>query len=274
MITAMPRVAIAVTDYDEALETFRTGFGMPVRDLSDQTVPELGAHVGMCVPLGGSNIELMAPADPNKPLSQALQRFLDRRGVGPYALMLEAPDPDAEADELVARGGGVLPLRAGAGGRDVHPRSTHGVLIRIYPDGSFVADGDRSSRDPGLSGIITVTVASPDVVAAAEAYRVGLGLLVGEPEKDRERGLVVARCRPPAGGEIELVTPIDDRPVARAVARHLADRGSGIYALTLRADAPAAAVSALTRAPAVAPAEPVVADEPAVAVFGTRIRFV
>ena len=52
----------------------------------------------MCVPPGGSNIELMAPADPAAPLSQALRStFLDRRGEGLYALMLEAPDPDAEA---------------------------------------------------------------------------------------------------------------------------------------------------------------------------------
>ena len=63
---------------------------MPVVDFSDRTVPDLGAHVGMCVPLGGSNIELMGPSDPDKPLSEAVQKFLDRRGDGLYALMLEA----------------------------------------------------------------------------------------------------------------------------------------------------------------------------------------
>ncbi|MFV0524893.1 MAG: VOC family protein [Acidimicrobiales bacterium] len=267
----MPRVAIAVNDYREAVEVFRTGFGLPVRDLSDQTVPELGAHVGMCVPAGGSNIELMAPADPDKPLSQALQRFLDRRGVGPYAIMLEAPDPNVEANELGARGVDVLPLMAGAGGRDIHPRSTHGVLMRVYPDGSFVADGDRASGSPGLGGIVTVMVATRDVVAAADVYRFGLGLTVDEPEKDRDRGLVVARCRPPTGGEIELVTPIDDDgPVARSVARQLTERGPGVYALVLRADDAAEAASALGRLPVVRP-EPDLPDEAAVVVFGTRI---
>ncbi len=115
MITAMPRIAIAVHDFDAAVTTFRDVLGMPVVDFSPQTAASLGARVGMCAPPGGSNIELMAPADPTKPLSQALQSFLDRRGEGLYALMLEAPDPDAEALELAA----APPRRAAAdaGGR-------------------------------------------------------------------------------------------------------------------------------------------------------------
>ena len=80
MITAMPRIAIVMRDFDLAIATFRDVLGMPVIDFSDRTAPDLGARVAMCMPEGGSNIELMAPADPSKPLSQALQRTLDRRG--------------------------------------------------------------------------------------------------------------------------------------------------------------------------------------------------
>ncbi len=145
MITAMPRIAIAVRDFDAAVATFRDVLGMPVVDFSPSTAATLGASVGMCVPPGGSNIELMSPVDPGKPLSQALQAFLDRRGEGPYALMLEAPDPDAEAIELAARGLEVLPLMPGAGGRDVHPRSTHGVLVRGLPE-RLGADRRRHRR--------------------------------------------------------------------------------------------------------------------------------
>src|SRR5579859_2087744 len=136
VITAMPRIAIAISDLGAAVTTFREVFGMPVIDFTEETVPTLGAQIALCVPEGGSNIELMAPADRGKPLSQALDRFLDRRGEGLYALMLEAPDPDREAAALAGRGLDVLPLMAGAGGRDVHPRSTHGVLIRVYPSDS------------------------------------------------------------------------------------------------------------------------------------------
>src|SRR5947209_2156379 len=110
MITSMPRIAIAVEHFDAAVATFRDVFGMPVVDHSHHTVPALGAHIAMCVPAGGSNVELMAPATPGLPLSEALQKFLDRRGQGPYALMLEAPDPDVEAEALASRGLDVLGL--------------------------------------------------------------------------------------------------------------------------------------------------------------------
>ena len=80
MINAMPRIAIAMNDFSEAVTTFRDTFGMPVVDFSPRTVPDLGAHVGMVAPPGGSMIELMSPANPDLPLSQAIQRFLDRRG--------------------------------------------------------------------------------------------------------------------------------------------------------------------------------------------------
>ena len=69
--------------------------------MSETSVDSLGAKLAMCVPAGGSNIELMSPANPQAPLSQSLQRFLDRRGDGLFALMLEAPVPNEEADRLL-----------------------------------------------------------------------------------------------------------------------------------------------------------------------------
>ena len=77
---------------------------MPLDDLSAFSAPSLGAKLAMCVPPGGSNIELMSPHDPAAPLSQSLTRFLDRRGDGLFALMLESPDPNAEAELLRERG--------------------------------------------------------------------------------------------------------------------------------------------------------------------------
>ncbi len=266
MITALPRIAIAMTDFDAAVRTFRDVFGLPVLDFSERTVPSLGAHVGMCQPTGGSNIELMAPSDPTKPLSQALQRFLDRRGDGLYALMLEAPDPDGEAIELAARGLDVLPLMAGAGGRDVHPRSTAGVLIRVYPDGSVADPGPQPLGVPGLSGITRAIVATADATAAAMAYGHGFGLAVDPPATDDERGVQVVRCRPPKGGVIELVSAVDhSRPFAAEIERFAKEQG-GLYALVLEADDPAAA-TALLRVRGVPLSDGPV---PALTVFGTR----
>lgn len=242
MITAMPRIAIAVHDYATAVETFRSTFGMPYNDLSGGTAAQLGAHVGMCVPTGGSNIELMAPANPDLPLSQALQKFLDRRGEGLYALMLEAPDPDTEADGLAGRGLDVLPLMAGAGGRDVHPRSTGGVLIRVYPNDSAPSGGPHTSAEPGLTGIVEAIVATADAGETAAAYRHGFGLATDDPVKDPDRGVLSVRCRAPKGGDIELVSPIDPGAgFAGSIADFLATTGGGLYALVLEADDPARA---------------------------------
>jgi len=252
MISAMARVALAVDDFANAVALFGDVFAMPVTDLSGETVPSLGSHVGMAQPPGGSNIELMAPANPDLPLSQTLQKFLDRRGEGFYALMLEAADPDAEAEELRSRGMEVLPLMAGAGGRDIHPRSTHGVLIRVYPDNS-VRQPDYSDRSPGgtedgaaLSGITRVIVATGDATLAAKAYGEGLGLAVDDVVEDEARGVLVARVHPPKGGVIELVSALDgDQAFARDIAGFVAEKGEGIYALVLRADRPEAALARL-----------------------------
>ena len=257
MITAMPRIAIAVHDFDVAVDTFRETLGMPVVDFSPQTAPTLGARVGMCVPPGGSNIELMAPFEPTKPLSQALQAFLDRRGEGPYALMLEAPDPDVEAVELEARGLDVLGLMPGAGGRDVHPRSTHGVLIRVYPNDSARTGDVAGSGDLALSGIVKVIIATADASIAASTYGDGLGLDVGPAIDDAERGVRSVTCRPPKGGVIELVSPADtSKPFAQAIEQSLKERHGGMYALVLTAADSGRACARLADAGLVAPDAP------------------
>jgi catechol 2,3-dioxygenase-like lactoylglutathione lyase family enzyme len=254
VITAMPRIAIAVQNFAAAVTTFRDALGMPVVDFSAETVPALGAHVGMCVPPGGSNIELMAPADASKPLSQALQKFLDRRGEGLYALMLEAPDPDAEAVALAERGLAVLPLMPGAGGRDVHPRSTHGVLVRVYPDDSVTTGRVSDSRGPCLSGIVKVIVATADASLAAIAYGQGFGLELGPVVDDTERGVICVECRPPKGGVIELVSAVDaSKPFARAIEHCVKDQNGGMYALVLTADDPPRAAALLTERGVITP---------------------
>ncbi|MDH3678424.1 MAG: VOC family protein [Acidimicrobiia bacterium] len=268
MISAMPRIAIAVHDFAGAVSTFRHEFGMPVVDFSERTVPSLGAHVGMCVPDGGSNIELMAPADPELPLSQALQKFLDRRGEGLYALMLEAPDPQAEAEDLLERGVKVLPLMEGAGGRDIHPTATHGVLIRVYPNDSAPTGSGHRSAEPHLSGITRAIVATNDAAVAADAYAGGLGLDVDPLTNDDDRGVQSVLVRPPKGGVIELVSPTDPtRPLAGEIARFLDRTGEGMFALVLRADQPRAAAAQLEER-GLAAAGP---SGCGVAAFGTRL---
>lgn len=232
----MPRIAIAARDFEGCVSTFRDGFGLPVIDLSDRTVETLGVRLAMCVPEGGSHVELMSPADSTAPLSQSLERFLDRRGEGLFALMLEAPDPNAEAEALAQRGLDVLPLMAGAGGRDLHPRSTHGVLIRVYPVDSFVASAEAGSPATclGLSGIARVLIAVADLERAVGVYGRGLGLAIDEPVSDRELGVRSVICRPPSGGLIELISVADGtKPFAAAIGQFVGQR-EGLYAIELR----------------------------------------
>ena len=237
MITAMPRIAIAVSDFDAAISTFRERMGMYVDDFSPETVPSLGAHVAMCQPTGGSNIELMAPSNPDQPLSQALQKFLDRRGEGTYAMMLEAPEPNAEAETLLEKGIKVLPLMRGAGGRDIHPSSTHGVLIRIYPDGSVTQPNNPPSAAPHFSGIQKVMIATRDASIAGEVYADRLGLDADPPDVDSQRGVLTRLIRPAQGGVIELLSPIDTtQKVASDIDSFLCSKGEGIYALVLSAN--------------------------------------
>ena len=246
MVTGMPRIAIATPDFDGLIDTFRRQLGMPVIDLRNEFLPSLGAQLAMCVPAGGSHIELMSPAVASAPLSQSLQRFLDRRGPGLFALMLEAPDPDAEADALSRRGLQALPLMPGAAGRDLHPSSTHGVLIRVYRVGSFQGRPPAGTPDSPLSGVVRVLVAVHDIDRAVMTYGAGLGLSVDAPVVDAARGVASALVHPPSGGQIELLAVRDaTRPFAAALAAQLAGSGEGLHALVLQARQPSALLERL-----------------------------
>jgi len=240
MITAMPRIAIASADFPELISTFRNKLAMPVMDMSAETIDSLGAALGMCTPDVGSNIELMSPADPTTPLSQSLQGFLDRRGQGHFALMLEAADPDQEAEILQERGLNVMTKMEGAGGRDVHPNSTHGVLIRVYPNDSVPNPNIAPIEGPAttsLTGIKRVIIAVRDIEEAADTYGRKFGLEVSEPVQDNARGLTVVICTPPKGGVIELAAVTDpNKTFAAAIEQHIETKREGIYALVLGTD--------------------------------------
>jgi len=276
MITSMPRIAIASADFAGLVHTCSQLLGLPVIDLSEAYLPVLGARLAMCVPPGGSNIELMSPGTASAPLSQSLQRFLDRRGPGLFALMLEAPDPDAEAAALAGRGLQVLPRMPAAEGRDLHPASTHGVLIRVYPVDSFTGQAPAGTPVGPLSGIQQVLVAVHDLERAVHTYGHGLGLAVDMPVVDAERGVASATVRPPRGGTIELLAVVDaTRPFAAPIAAHLASRGEGLHALVLHAPDPLALLAGWRSAGlGAAPA----ADDPGVvelappALAGVRLR--
>jgi methylmalonyl-CoA/ethylmalonyl-CoA epimerase len=283
MITGMPRIAVAVHDMDRAVATFRDVLGMPVHEF-DWVRRSLGIRMALCVPAGGSHIELMSPEDPARSHSGSLIRFLERRGEGLFALMLYAPDPNAEAEALAARGLEAMPLMQDAGGRDFHPKNTHGVLIRIYPS-AMVADLEReleqglgSNRESHahLSGIGRVILAVRDLEDAVVVYRDRFGLSTRMQGANAAHGVRIALCTPASGGAIELRSPLDDRGSSgRELAAFLRGRGEGMYALVLESSAPEATASAL-RAKGISlqrsAADPAQWEIDPAAVHGVRLR--
>ena len=158
-------------------------------------------------------------------------------------MMLYAPDPNAEAEALATRGLEVMPLMQDAGGRDIHPKNTHGVLIRIYSS-AMAADLDRE-LDQGLgpmsmresrahlTGIRRVILAVRTsrmrwpFIATVSAFR-------RDYRANNRRGVCESPCadrRAAAGSSSRLRSTI--AAVSGEATAFLGERGEGMYALVL-----------------------------------------
>lgn len=127
-IKKIDHVAICVEDIDSALARYEQLLGVEGRD---RGVSEELQTEAVLLPIGESNIELVAPRGPG-----ALQRFLDRRGPSLHHVALEVEGLDAALSLLRAMG---VPLideepKIGARGHRIaflHPRATGGVLVEL-----------------------------------------------------------------------------------------------------------------------------------------------
>ena len=121
-------VAIAVSDIDETLAFYRDVFGTgqaEVEDIEDQAVR------AALVRIGGSQLELIQPTDPEG----GVARFIERRGEGVHHIAFEVDDLQASLDALNEHGVRTIDNapRDGLSGMIgfIHPRSTRGVLIEL-----------------------------------------------------------------------------------------------------------------------------------------------
>ncbi len=125
-----PRIAhvgIAVPDLDAALAFYRD-----VLDLTPHA-PEVadGAAI-VSLPFGDSEVELLAPLEPESPIA----RFLDRRGPGIHHICYRVSNLDQALDACRTAGYRLIDEtpRIGAGGRRiafVHPKATAGILLEL-----------------------------------------------------------------------------------------------------------------------------------------------
>lgn len=130
-VRRIDHVAIVVRDLDASLRFYRDTLGISPSRVLD--FPSEGVKIAF-LPLGGpggSEIELLEPADPES----GVARFLEKRGEGLHHICLEVPDIDRALDELRAAGIPVLDAtpRPTAEGRGIfiHPKGASGVLLEL-----------------------------------------------------------------------------------------------------------------------------------------------
>lgn len=120
-------VGIAVSDLDTALAFYRDVLG-----LEPHPPEEVDGAVILSLPFGDSEVELLAPQDPDSPIG----RFLAKRGPGIHHICYRVPDLDAALESCRAGGYRLIDVvpRVGAGGRRiafVHPKATAGILLEL-----------------------------------------------------------------------------------------------------------------------------------------------
>ncbi len=128
MIKKIHYVSIVVRNLEEALKLYEGLFGLRAEKI--ETLPEQGVRAAL-LPVGGSEIELVEPLDPNS----GVARFLESRGEGVHHICLEVDDVDRELAEMEKKGVQLIDRkgRLGLVGKVafLHPRSTGGVLIEL-----------------------------------------------------------------------------------------------------------------------------------------------
>jgi methylmalonyl-CoA epimerase len=128
-VRSVHHVAFAVTDLDEALETYQRLFGARIElrgRMDDQGVEAAYLRIG------DGRVELVSALGEDTPVG----RFLAKRGPGMHHVAYEVADVASAVRSLVSQGVEVIDPepRAGLGGHEVsfvHPDSVHGVLVEV-----------------------------------------------------------------------------------------------------------------------------------------------
>ena len=126
-------LGVAVTDLDEAIETYSSLFGARLEQREE--LVEQGVEAAALL-VGESRFELVTPTGEDTPVG----RFLARRGPGMHHVALQAEDLRTTLDELAASGAQLIDTvpRRGLFGLEVafvHPDSVHGVLTEVVASG-------------------------------------------------------------------------------------------------------------------------------------------
>ncbi len=133
MIRAVHHIGIAVRDLDEAMTFYAGQFGLE----AEIVAPPPGSTLRFAmIRLPGAELELMAPAADETPISN----FLAKRGPGVHHVAFAVDDITAAMQTSAARGLQPLSAEPLPGVEHTltcffHPRGTLGVLIEYVQDG-------------------------------------------------------------------------------------------------------------------------------------------
>ena len=129
MLKKIHHIAVAVDNLDEAAKFYQNGLGLDLAGV--EVVSAQKTKVGF-FRIGGSNIELVQPAEPDSPL----HKFLKTKGQGMHHVCFEVDDIEAEIKLLLEKGATMIDHEPRPGAHNsrvafIHPKSTSGVLIEL-----------------------------------------------------------------------------------------------------------------------------------------------
>lgn len=125
----LDHVGIAVENLEATIAVYRDILGLELNGI--ETVEEQKVKTAF-LPLGETEIELLATTDPEGPIG----KFIAAKGQGIQHLAFRVADIDAALAELKAKGVRLIDEkpRYGAGGARIaflHPKATNGVLVEL-----------------------------------------------------------------------------------------------------------------------------------------------
>ena len=132
MIVKLNHIAIAVPNFQEAIERFLLDFGLNYKGTEDVVSAKTKTAF---FPISGTQIELIHPLNGEGPV----QKFLEKRGGGLHHICFESDDLDADIARLKDKGYQFitdLPQPGAHGSRVIfiHPKSAGGILIELVEE--------------------------------------------------------------------------------------------------------------------------------------------
>ncbi|MBI2918949.1 MAG: VOC family protein [Chloroflexi bacterium] len=220
MFKRIHHLGVAVRDMDQALKLYSGVFGLPV---AHTMVFERWGARDVTLSLGNDYFQLIESIDPKG----AVSRFLERRGEGVYEVALEVDDIQGVERQLKVGG---LAVRPGVQDnvRFVGPKDTHGVVFELL------------EKEPmpvvPANGVFTrihhIGMAVKDIDNALKVYTGAFGFPLSHTITFEKWGAhdFLLKLGDQYWELIESLGP--ERPVGR----FLANRGEGVYVVSLQVE--------------------------------------